>query len=254
MFLPHLTWQEVSTMDRATPVLVPFAAIEQHGPHLPTGTDTFIAEGILSALDRRDAHRMLWLPVQRFGSSPHHMPFAGTVTLTSRTFLDVALELVESFAAHEFRNFVLFNGHGGNQSLLNVAVQEIRLKRPNLRVVHVTYWTIAADAFSKIRESGPGGMGHACEMETSVMLALHPELVKQDRMAPDGDPPRSRWDHKDMLDPAKVGQFRYWNEWSRNGVLGDPTTASPEKGKRFLDAAVSALVEVLDALKEARLG
>jgi creatinine amidohydrolase len=249
-----MTWQEVSALDRSTPVIVPFAAIEQHGPHLPIGTDTFITEGILSALDRRSPGRMLWLPVQRFGSSPHHMPFAGTVTLTSRTFLDVALELVESFVSHGFRSFVLFNGHGGNQSLLNVAVQEIRLRRPDLRVVHATYWTIAAEAFSKIRQSGPGGMGHACEMETSVLLALHPALVKKDRLAPGGDPPRCSFDHKDMLDPAKVGQFRYWNEWSRNGVLGDPTTASAEKGLLFLEAAVSALIEVLDALKEAKLG
>ncbi|HVR76321.1 MAG TPA: creatininase family protein [Planctomycetota bacterium] len=254
MQLVRLTSKEVESLAGTTPVVVPFAAVEQHGPHLPTGTDTFITEGILERLEEIAPGRFLSLPVQRFGSSPHHMPFAGTVTLSSRTFLDVALELVTSLASHGFTNFLFLNGHGGNQSLLDVAVQEARLARRGLRVVHATYWKVAREAFAAIRESPSGGMGHACEMETSVMLALHPELVRLDLMAPGGSAPRSRLDHRDMLEPGQVGQFRYWDEWSANGVIGDPRSASAEKGRRFLDAAAAGVLEVLDALLEGKLG
>jgi creatinine amidohydrolase len=263
MHLADLTWPEVQALDRETPVVVPFAAIEQHGPHLPIGTDTYITEGILWRLEARAPESALWLPVERFGSSPHHMPFPGTVTLSSRTFLDVAREVVESFAEHGFRRFLLLNGHGGNQALLNVAVQEVRLGAGRivpapgareLRVVHATYWTIAREAFARVRESAPGGMGHACEMETSIMLALRPELVKRELAVADGDPPRSRFDHRDMLEPASVGQFRFWDEWSRRGPIGDPSTASAEKGQRFLDAAVDALIELLGELRKGGIG
>ena len=252
--LSESTTTEIDALPRDFPIVIPFAAIEQHGPHLPIGTDTMITEGLLSRAAQRDPNAFLALPVQRFGSSPHHMPFAGTTTLGSRTFLDVAGDLVRSVSNHGFTRVVLFNGHGGNQALLNVAVQEARLASPELRIVHLTYWNAAADAFDRIRETPRGGMGHAGEMETSVMLAFHPELVKIDRLAPDGRWGRCALDMSDMLDGGSVGQFRFWPEMSDTGVLGDPRTASSEKGHRFVDAAVDGLFEVLRELSEGHLG
>ncbi len=254
MNLSDATWEEIDALDRATAVVIPFAAIEQHGPHLPIGTDSLITEGIVRRAEELATSPFLWLPVQRFGSSPHHLPFAGSVSLSSRTFLDAAGELADSFIGHGFERIVLFNGHGGNQALLDVAVQETRLRHPSTRIVHATYWKVAHDEFARIRETALGGMGHAGEMETSVMLALHPDLVRTEKRAPDGTWGRSRCDSRDMLDGGHVGQFRFWPEMSAKGVLGDPTSASAEKGWRFLDAAAKGLVEVLDALAADQLG
>lgn len=264
MYLPDLTTRDVGAFDRALPVVIPFAAIEQHGPHLPIGTDSFIVEGILRRLEEREPRACLWLPVACYGSSPHHMAFPGTATLSSRTFIDLARDLAASFVAHGFTSFVLFNGHGGNRAHLDVAVQEIRMggarnvlaspQGRRLRVVHATYWTVASRAFGEIRESPRGGMGHAGEMETSIILALRPDLVREDLAAPDGERGRSRLDQQDMLEPAGVGQFRFFDECSRAGPIGDPTTASAEKGRRFLDAAVDGLIEVLEDLRGGRLG
>jgi creatinine amidohydrolase len=254
MLLEEAAWPEVKRLAPETVVVVPFAAIEQHGPHLPIGTDTFITDGLVRRLDRRLGSELLALPVQRFGSSSHHLRFPGTTTLSARTFLDAAIELVLSMAAHGFRRFLLLNGHGGNQSLLNVAVQELRERRPELTAVHATYWAIASEGFAAIRESPDGGMGHACEMETSVILALRGDLVHRDRLEAGGEPPRSRFDHRDMLRPAPVGQFRYTEEWTESGVIGDPTTASAQKGERFMEAAVEAVAELVQALRAGKIG
>ena len=254
MRLETMTWPEVDGTDRDTVVVVPFAAVEQHGPHLPLFTDSAITHGILELLEARDPTFALWLPVQRIGSSPHHLPFVGTLTLTSRTFLDVVTELVASIAEHGFHNFVLLNGHGGNQALLDVALQEIRLRQRTLRLIHVTYWNVARQRFGEIRTSAPGGMGHAGEMETSIMLALHPETVRTDLCQKDGETKRSTFDHEDMLAPSAVGQFRFWDERSRKGVLGDPTTASAEKGRRFLDAAADGVLEAIRDVQSGKLG
>ena len=86
------------------------------------------------------------------------------------------------------------------------------------------------------------------------MLALHPELVRTDLLAPDGEAQRCRFDHKDMLEPGRVGQFRLWNEWSQGGVIGDPTIANAEKGGLFIEAAVDAIAELIDELKADRIG
>ncbi len=249
MKLEQLTWPDIKSLDqKEMAVVLPVAAVEQHGHHLPLGTDSYITTGISESLDGAASDRILLLPTQKVGSSPHHLVFPGTLTLSSRTFLDVICETVESLEEAGFTKFILLNGHGGNQALLNVAVQEIRLKNPHVQALHATYWPLAAKEFAEIRDSEAGGMGHAGEMETSVMLKLHPDLVKKHLYVKDGESCPSEFDHKDMLQPGKVGVFRFWDEWSETGVLGDPTKATAEKGERFIEAATRALVKLVDDL------
>src|SRR5688572_20752276 len=125
MLLKTATWREIDGLDRNVIIIAPFGAMEQHGPHLPLETDARIAEELVHQIDAAMSSDVLILPVQWAGYSPHHMDFAGSMTLTAETFLRVAVETVGSIAKAGFRRFLLLNSHGGNRSLLDVAAGEL---------------------------------------------------------------------------------------------------------------------------------
>ncbi len=122
-----MIWQELkhpdfAAIDRSTPVLLPVAAVEQHGPHLPLATDRMIAEFFAAELNARLGNRVLVLPTIAVGCSEHHMEFAGSLTLSHETFLAACKEYLHSAWRHGFRNFLVLNAHGGNQGICQVLV------------------------------------------------------------------------------------------------------------------------------------
>lgn len=237
----HLTAAEIQA--RALPetvVLIPTASIEQHGPHLATGTDMWLA----SAVAARAAARLvaagtpaLVTPCIWSGLAEHHMAFGGTLTLDEAGFAAVVGGVARSVARHGFRRICLVNGHGGNVEA--VATAAIVLTRSlGVPVVGVTYWLAAAPAFAAILETQPNVM-HACEAETSMVLALHPGAVRPDAL--DRAIPRR------ATPPAPPGfkRHRGFAEMTETGVLGDPRAASAAKGERLLEAAAARLAEEL---------
>ena len=145
-----MKWQELKSselgsLSRHTLVVVPTASIEQHGPHLPVGTDSYIAEAIASALDREFAERLLILPVQRLGCSEHHMAFPGTLTLQHGTFEEVILEALDSMARQGFGRFLILNSHGGNQASGGVIAGKAAHRWPDAQVLFTSWWQVAAD-------------------------------------------------------------------------------------------------------------
>jgi creatinine amidohydrolase len=245
LFLSELTWQEVDSCDRSTIVVVPFGALEQHSLHLPLETDALIAQELSRRLDTACGGRLLVLPTQWLGFSPHHMSFSGTVTASASTYMEMANQILSSIASAGFRNLLILNSHGGNAAILEVVLAEFQSKQPNTQTILVTYWNVAADELQKLRESPIGGMGHACELETSLVLAIKPSVVHAAKLEPDGMGVRSRFLYRDMLVPGTVSTW--WNpaESTKHGGEGDPTSASAEKGERFLTAIVGRLVEVV---------
>lgn len=245
MFLAELTWQEVDSCDRSIIVVVPFGALEQHSLHLPLETDALIAQELSRRLDAACGGRLLILPTQWLGYSPHHMSFSGTVTASAGTYMEMANQILSSIAQAGFRNLLILNSHGGNAAILEVVLAEFQSKHPNVQTVLVTYWNVATDELQKLRESPIGGMGHACELETSLVLATKPGLVRTSKLGPDGMGIRSRFLYRDMLFPGTVSTW--WNpaESTQHGGEGDPTSASAEKGERFFAVIVSRLVEVV---------
>jgi creatinine amidohydrolase len=223
--------------------------MEQHSLHLPLETDALIAQELSRRLDEACCGSLLILPTQWLGFSPHHMSFSGTITASASTYIEMAKEILSSVVHAGFQNLLILNSHGGNVAILEVVLAEFQSKHPNAQTVLVTYWNVAADELQKSRESSLGGMGHACELETSLVLATKPAIVRTEKLQPDGMGMRSPFLYQDMLVPGSVSIW--WNpaETSKHGGEGDPTSSSADKGERFFAAIIGRLAEVVKEMK-----
>ncbi len=251
--LALLSWSEVAELDRdRTVAVLPTAAVEQHGPHLPLDTDTFLCTRVVEeAADRAQPRGpVLVAPTLAFGSSGHHMAFAGTLTLTAGTFLAVVGDLCGNLAQHGFWRLLVVNGHGGNSALVREAVQQLAIRTPVLAAA-ADYWALAEDTTSKVRDSPPGGMAHACEFETSLMLHLRPESVRRELVRREIPEPRFASERLDLMSSARVTAGWRTDELSSSGVLGAPDLASAEKGERLFEACVEGLSQLIGELREA---
>jgi creatinine amidohydrolase len=224
-------------------VLLPVASLEQHGPHLPVEVDSMLGEAVAVRTAVKVAAKgqpIVVLPVLWTGLSEHHMSFGGTITLDNATFAAVVEGVVRSVLRHRFRRIVLLNAHGGNENALRAITDDLTPKL-GVPIVQFTYWYAAAVAIAKLLDT-QGGLQHACEAETSMMLALRPELVATDRipMAKSNTTP-------DIGDVAGGGVYRWRSIGSRSGsgVIGNPEAASAEKGELLLEAISTALADKL---------
>jgi creatinine amidohydrolase len=239
----HLTGPDiraVAARGNALAVL-PVGSLEQHGPHLPVITDTRTAWEISIRAARLAAEAMpvLVLPGMWTGMSEHHLPFGGTISLSFSEFRGVLAGVARSLRAIGFARLLIVNGHGGNVDPLAVAVRELAVEY-GLPMVATTPWFIAADAVAEQMETAKGPQ-HACEAETSVMLAMVPDLVRTDKLEEavrQAPPPVS----------ARAGFSRFWSFSERapiTGVRGDPRPATAAKGEKMLDAMAAALAEAM---------
>ena len=247
-----MNWQElrsseIGSLSRDTLVVVPMASIEQHGPHLPVGTDSYIGEAIASALDQDFEGRLLILPMQRLGCSEHHMAFPGTLTLQHETFEDVILEELDSMVRQGFRRFLILNSHGGNQSIGGVIAEKAAHRWPDAQVVFTSWWRVAAERLKNLVEGAFPSVGHACEFETSLMLAFHPDLVNMALAVDDGLPPQAKPLQHDLLSGAAAALAIPMHRLTQHGVYGRPTLAKAEKGRRILQETVAALRDLIVA-------
>jgi creatinine amidohydrolase len=253
--LARLSWSEIAELERGrTVALLPTAAIEQHGPHLPLDTDAFLCTRVAeesAARAQRDGPVLL-APTLPYGSSTHHMAFAGTLTLGAGTFLAAVGELCSSLVEHGFRRLLVVNGHGGNSALAREAVQQLANRAPVL-AAFVDYWALGREAAAEVRDSPPGGMAHACEFETSLMLHLRPESVRRELVRREIPEPRFSQERLELASPGRVAAGWRTDWLSSSGVLGAPELASAEKGERLFEACVEGLAQLIAELREAPL-
>jgi creatinine amidohydrolase len=248
-----MRWEELSVpgierLDRDASVLIlPLGSVEQHGRHLPVGTDTMLAHALSIAAAGRLPGRVVVLPPPWYGFSPHHMRFAGTITLRSETLTAIVEDVVASVVEHGFRRLILLNGHGGNGGIIDVLASKLGHRHyGRARIASLTYFQLARQEIAELRESRPGGMGHACEFETAMMQHLRLELVdlaKAEVMYPD---PGSRYLTTDLIGASAVRTYHDFGDLSPSGTLGDPSLATPEKGARFFEAVAAALARFIE--------
>jgi creatinine amidohydrolase len=253
--LALLSWSEVADLDHdRTVAVLPTAAIEQHGPHLPLDTDTYLCTRVVEEAAHRAqrAGSVLVAPTLAFGSSGHHMAFAGTLTLTAGTFLAVVGDLCGDLAQHGFRRLLVVNGHGGNSALVREAVQQLANRAPVLAAA-VDYWALAREKAGDVRDSPAGGMAHACEFETSLMLHLRPESVRQELVRREIPEPRFASERIDLISSGTVAAGWRTDDLSSSGVLGAPDLATAAKGEQLFEACVEGLSQLIGELRGAPL-
>lgn len=227
MYLQQLTWLEISQVSRSVPVVIPVAAVEQHGHHLPVFTDSMLLGEIVRRVESAMGTSALFAPLMWLGNSHHHLDFPGTLSASPRTYLDILVGLVDNMIQHGFQRIYILNGHGGNDIPGKQALFETRQRyrsRKDLLLLFSTYWSLGSQPHQSMPELLQTEMGHACEWETSMILRIAPELVGDYQSAPSiapGNPflPASRaWTTKDR---------------SQIGHIGSPAAASAEKGEHL---------------------
>lgn len=252
MYWDRLSSPQLDALDRQIPVILPVAAIEQHGPHLPLATDRLIGEHFMAGVEAAMSADVLILPTLAVGCSAHHMAFAGTLSLSHDTFAAYADDVLSTVTAHGFQNIVLANSHGGNRSICGVILERFGDTYPECRVVLMTWWTAAAPELMPLNATGMGGVGHACEFETSLMLCIAPELVHRELIAPRANLPTFAWADNDMLRGSRASLHRNMDEYTANGAYGDPAAATAEKGQAITAAVIAAYTRILGDLRRAR--
>ncbi|BAZ27580.1 creatininase [Cylindrospermum sp. NIES-4074] len=246
-FFPYLTWNEVQAMpDKENVVIIqPVGAIEQHGPHLPLIVDAAIAVGVLGkALESLDADIPAYaLPTLYYGKSNEHWHFPGTITLSTETLTATIMEVGESIYRAGFRKFVLMNAHGGQPQVMQMAARDLHVKYSDFLVFPLFVWrvpNITKDLLTP--KEATQGM-HAGDAETSIMLAILPELVQLDKAVAEYPPEQTEsslisWE-------GKLPVSWVTRDISKSGVIGDATTASQEKGSRILESVANGWVQVI---------
>jgi creatinine amidohydrolase len=243
----YLTWKQVDALPRESTLLVlPTAAIEQHGHHLPLATDTLINNLLLGhALAKLPANQLVYaLPPVHYGKSNEHIGFAGTLSVSATTFMAVLRDLGASLASAKFQKLVLYNTHGGNASLIDVMARDLRAEF-GLRTfaLHGS----GGVGFEGLSEQERAYGFHAGEVETALLLAALPQLVDRSAYTVNYVADLAK---PELLRPENAPATFAWltRDIAASGVMGDPRPATAENGMRWLEEAATRLATALEAM------
>lgn len=247
---PYAEVEDVANRDGSI-LAIPVGSLEQHGRHLPTGTDTILAAAATRAGITRvdDDVPLLQSPPIWSGYSPHHLPFGGTLTVEHDTFIDTVVDLVDSAVETGFDAVALVNGHGGNKSLLSTAVTVAGRSNPAVEVSTLLYLDLLGPYLDEVKQSDVPGT-HGGELETALLLAVRPDLVDEDEatQTPQHEPYERAG--TDLLDGGPVSVYRSFEEYTDTGSIGDPAAASAATGERALELIGTELATVLESIHE----
>jgi len=243
----YLNWKQVDALPRETTLLVlPTAAIEQHGHHLPLATDTLINNLLLGhALAKLPADAPVYaLPPVHYGKSNEHIGFPGTLSVSSSTFMAVLRDLGASLSSAGFRKLALYNTHGGNSALIDVMARDLRAE---FKLRTFTLHGSGGIKFEGLKPQERAYGFHAGEVETAFLLAAAPELVDRSAYTANYIADVAK---PEMLLPENAPATFAWltRDISASGVMGDPRPATAENGARWIEEAATRLAAALEAM------
>lgn len=242
LFHEHTREEIAEFANQRHPVVIPLGATEQHGPHLPVYTDTIICEHIVTqAVASASKTHPIWMtPILSIGCSDHHKEFNGTISFSSATYLQMLHDITESLVACGFKKIIFINGHGGNDKIMHQAVQDLAVKHP-IWVGSASYWAIAATALREVNAKEVGMVpGHAGGFETSLIMALQPDLVHTEHI-------RTTHIQRPWMGTGVPGTFvgRHKELTGYDGYTDAAHLATAEKGNLYLQAIISSLTDWL---------
>ncbi|MDP2871225.1 MAG: creatininase family protein [Bacillota bacterium] len=242
MYLHELTWPEVKELlPQIRLAIIPVGSTEQHGPHGCFDYDAAGSREFSKRLAQRLYPHVLVAPGIQIGVSGHHIHFPGSITLRPSTLIDVIMDVAWSLHQHGIRKFFIANGHGGNTPSIGVAANRIKQEYGD----EVAWATVPYDAVRDVsaKHAKTEVNGHSCEIETSCMLYMWPQSVRQDRLTKGEVRPEVIEASK--RGPALAQEARYFDEVTINGALGDATLATAEIGRDMVETALDRYAEYL---------
>ncbi len=239
--------------ERGKVILIPIGHTEQHGYHLPLSVDTIIIDSIAQGTARVVPTRSWSMPVMPYGVSTHRSSFAATMNAGGRAFEDFWVAVIDTLAARGFDRFYLMSGHGGNSSFL-VNIVKYAGER-HRRIYCATAWLhtsgkIGSAALDKYRTSQIGGMGHACELETSYLLHLRPDLCQMERVVDEIDFVSTPDYYMDWIEGGSLIANPPWDDDTKTGAYGAGSHGTAEKGRLWLEAAIAEKAAHVEEIHE----
>ena len=238
---------------RSKVIVLPVGHTEQHAYHLPVSTDTLIIESIAQGMAAAASEQVFCLPVMPYGVSTHRPAFAGTLSSGGRAFEDFWVAITDVLVQRGFDRLYLINGHGGNHSFLVNAIKYAGER--HRRAFIATSWLYlsgeqGSEALLALRQSPVGGMGHACELETSFILHLRPELVHMERVFDEMDFVSTPNYYMDWVEGGALIANPPWDDDTRTGAYGAGSLGTVDKGRAWLEAAIAEKLQHVSEINE----
>lgn len=248
----ELTWPEVNeAVSMGKIPILPTGSVEQHGHHLALNVDHLCANAVASEAARRRPELSLVMPPVSYGYVHHVMDFPGSINIHYEHFIQYVLDICKSLAYHGFKKMILINGHGSNHNLVDMVARRV-IVETDASCVFCSWWQLLQvnPGFDKQwRESVyPGGCSHACELETSMLLHLAPQHVRQDRIKSElakSNKLGSKFIWGDLFGKGAMGLIEWTSQYSDTGVIGEAEKATAEKGRIVFEEASANLAQFI---------
>ena len=251
MRIAEITKDEYLGLDRQRVVpVIPLGSTEQHGPHLPMGSDSLQCGAIVDRAEVALPELMLVTPVLWIGNSVNHLGFDAALYLDPTHYVTLLVDIGKSFIERGFRHLLYFNGHGANSGPIVTALHQLEhdyiKRRDDLQIAAASWWSLEPEVIAEVRDSPEGAAGHACEIETSVMLATNPGLVHMDRAIEGArSHPHPDWGSYDFAGRNRVAFVEMFHRGAPDGIAGLPTLATAAKGETIVGRVAERLVRFI---------